>query len=319
MANTIIKKNLATLNRPPTPSPAIDSATASSTDIAEAQLAGAIQQQDIAREKVLQRPLVSGKLISLSHASKGVHEYLQNKKTISNAVVINFPSMPKDIELIRKTDYKVISHFAVPDGLHLYQSTAPLEIPFSFELHSSDDEYCDQGALSLLAIAARLHALALPIRGGDVNVSVTTIADQPSTGTDGGESLKADTPQINFSRQAPPNFPVACLLDLIHTGNNSPGISCTGYIKDPSVKLKGPWLRDGTGKYYNLPTAAEYSFIFVHRPGHTNRLWPTYKGDQPTYQLGLAINAYADDIKNRLYNTIGLQQGVDLTYQGFNT
>lgn len=295
-------------------------ASVSSTQLRQAVAAGATEQQSITRSKVMQRPIITGKLISLSHATQGIHEYLQNRKTVTNAVVINFPSMPRDIELARKTEYKVATHFAVPDGLHQYQYTSPLEIPFEFELHASDEEYCDQGPLSLLAVAARLHALAMPIRGtGDVTVSVTTIADQPRTGTDGGKNLESDNASVQITPEKPPYFPVACLLDLIYTGNDSPGISCTGYVKDPSVKLMGPWLRDATGKFYNLPTSAKYSFTFVHRPGHTNKIWPSFNGDQPSYHLGLAVNAYADDIKNRLYNTIGLVQGVDLTYQGFNT
>src|ERR671925_632338 len=83
---------------------------------------------------------------------------------LSDLPAIEFPMLPtKGIELNRVADYEVQSGIPVPDGIHMYKGTQPLQIPISFSLSIHDEEYCQDGALSLLMVAARLHALVLPI------------------------------------------------------------------------------------------------------------------------------------------------------------
>jgi hypothetical protein len=277
----------------------------------------------IQRDKVYRRRrLVSGQLRSLSHASAGVHSFLLGAQSIQNAVVINFPSMPDTIELVRKTDYRVTSNFVIPDGIHQYKGTAPLEIPFSFTLHAfDDDEYCEHGALTLLYIASRLHALTLPINRDGAEVVATApgeLESLTSTSDSASEKRAVDTtPSINKIKN-PPLFPVACKLDLIYSGSGLPGVSCVGYVQQVNVKLKGPWLRSDVPGVINLPTSAEYSFVFVHRPGHTNRFLSS-ENEPGLFNLGVQVNAYADDVKNGLYNTVGLLTNTSAIYHGFRT
>lgn len=310
----ILVKQQATAGVPETLPSLQTAANTTTAAIAASAVSEATRNVQSQRSRSLQRREVTGRLISLSHADTSLHAYLQGGDESDTIVVINFPSMPKAIELARQTNYKVSENFAVPDGIHLYQSTSPLIIPFSFELHAGDEEFCSQGCLSLLAIAARLHALALPIyKGGRVSVNAVTVSDVAVNGTRDAElSKRADNPTVNLSQTKPPAFPVACLLDLISAGSEAPGVQCVGYVKDPKVKLKGPWLQPAGSGLKNMPTSAEYSFSFVHRPGHTNNL----TGDS-SFSTGLSINAYADDIKSKLYNTLSLQAKEGITYIGF--
>lgn len=274
------------------------------------------------RDKVYRRRLdVSGRLFSLSHATPDVHSFLMGDQDgVSSAVVINFPHMPQSVDLARKADYQVTSTFFVPDGVHFYKGTAPLEIPLTFSLHAFDDaEYCEHGALTLLVIAGRLHSLTLPIsRGGAAGHATTTgpLFTEPSTSNSATEKRSVDSTPTLSSPSNPPLFPVACGLHLIYSGDGRPGISCVGYVKDVNVKLKGPWLRSKVPYVKNLPTSAEYSFTFVHRPGHTNR-FNSAEG-AGSFDLGVQINAFADDVKNGLYNTVGLLTNQSIAYQGFD-
>lgn len=278
-------------------------------------------------QKVLRRKRLAGQLRSLSHASDPVHDYLNGARSIANAIVVNIPSMPDTIDLVRSARYKVTSHFAAPDGIHLYQGTDPLEIPFSFELHAFDEEYCDQGAMSLLQIGAWLHALALPI---DVRnraaISARTLGasanENGADNSDSGIDKRSNETQVslNIDQNSPlPTFPVACKLDLIYTGDRSPGISCVGYVKEVKVTLKGPWLNTPNPLHHGLPSSAEYSFTFVHRPGHTNNFL-TSEFSAGNFDLGVQLNAYADNIKNEFYNTISVtSQAENLSFKGFST
>lgn len=291
-----------------------------------------VKPVNVHRDKVYaRRTPISGRLISLTHAGEGIHSFLLGAQSVTNAVVINFPSMPDVIELVRQAEYRVTSNFVIPDGIHQYKGTHPLEIPFTFKLHAFDDaEYCEHGALTLLQIAGRLHALTLPINRAGAEIVATAageLASLTDTSDAGSEKRAVDTtPRIN-TVQNPPLFPVACKLDLIYTGENSPGISCTGYVKDVNVKLYGPFMRTSTIRsnnpqinntnYKGLPTSAEYSFRFVHRPGHTNRFNSTQQAGN--FDLGVQINAYADDVKNNFYNTVGLLSNKKLAYEGFTT
>ncbi len=95
--------------------------------------------------------------------------------------------------------------------------------------------------------------------------------------------------------------PVTCRLELIFTDHDAPGIACIGYVREVSVKLNGPWLR-GPGKSKNLPSSADFSFQFVHRPGHGNAF------NVDTTDFDLQPQAYAQTVQQNFYNTRHLVQ-----------
>ena len=304
------------------------------------------------------RRQVTGRLVSLAHASNAVLDYITGKsQTLANSVEIHFPSMPDSIDLVRQANYIVTSNFLVPDGVHQFRDVAPLEIPFKFSLHAFDDD-CPEGSLTLLRIAGQLHALQVPIntnpnlnveaKAVGFNYSGVSMAQEvedlekeyrstndsvvlsrlndaknrmASTRNEAGTQQRADTPaEVNVKNGQEVEsvkMPVAVYLDLISAGTNQPGVACVGYIKAVDVKLKGPFLRGQQSDQYNLPTSADYAFTFVHRPGHTNDFLGLYS--QPGLALGLQANAFADDIKNKLFNTVGLLSGRVPSYQGFAT
>lgn len=242
--------------------------------------------------------------------------------SLENNFSIDFPAMPDAIELARQADYKVISNMVVPDGVHQYRYTSPLTIPFSFVLHSMDDEYCPDGALTLLRLAARLHALVLPF-GESTPYSVMVQNDSPLTnnrpnpgakppGNDASQqsrSQEPNDPTFQASQNAKFDPPVTCRLELMFTRESEPGIVCNGYVKDVRVNLKGPWLR-GPDRSFNLPTAAEFSFTFVHRPAHYNSF-----SKQTGITGGGQVQAFADHILRKFYNTRELSSTGD--YRGF--
>jgi hypothetical protein len=203
-----------------------------------------------------------------------------------------------------------------------------------------DRVYCPFGAYTLLQVAARMHALVLPFGNSeDTSVAVSEKADL-LYGTDnpGGEAAgetvakgqqskgknkpsgaekpveaNAKEPEnLSFSALAGANFdpPVTCRLELMFTADADPGIVCTGYIKEVSAKLKGPWLK-GPDQSFNLPTWGEFSFVFVHRPGHFNS-YSGKKGASSTTQQAQAYNEY---VLERFYNTRSLSTTGD--YRGF--
>lgn len=224
-----------------------------------------------------------------------------------DAFSIDFPSMPDQIELARSATYVVKANMIMPDGIHQYTATNPLEIPFSFKLHHADREYCAEGPLTLLKIAARLHALVTPIGNSQHRVTVgnDTAIDSDGNRQPGTPLLKNEVAVDKKTTSATATAaadsitdpPVTCRLELIYTGLETPGILCTGYVKDVKATLFGPWLR-GPNQSTNLPSAGEYSFTFVHRPGHGN-LFSYTKGDVASVQA----QAYAEYIRDRLYNT----------------
>jgi hypothetical protein len=270
-----------------------------------------------------------GRLIILGNLSNPL---LQSPTGLAEgSLVISFPAMPETIELARQTDYMVVSNMVVPDGVHQYRWTAPLAIPFSFSLHSQDQDYCPDGALTLLRVAARLHALVLPV--GDASVQVTVNNDAPLTqennaptatpnsgapspGFDANRLAKAASPN-SPTFQTPANNridpPVACLLELMYTAQNEPGILCVGYVKDVKVVLKGPWLR-GPGQAYNLPTSGEFSFTFIHRPGHSNNY--SQVGLNPALAQPGQPQAYADLVRENLFRTSQLIKNTGNNYRG---
>lgn len=239
-----------------------------------------------------------------------------------NNFSIDFPAMPETIELARQADYKVISNMVVPDGVHQYRFTSPLSIPFSFALHSMDDEYCPEGPLTLLRVAARLHSLLLPFGESDsMQVSIgndaPTVEGRPdpgakSPGTDANQQAKsasADDPTFTTSENAKFDPPVTCRLELMFTRESEPGIVCNGYVKDVRVSLKGPWLR-GPDRSFNLPSSAEFAFTFVHRPAHYNSF-----SRQNGITAGGQVQAFAEYVLDKFYNTKGLAATGD--YRGF--
>jgi hypothetical protein len=225
-------------------------------------------------------------------------------------LAVEFPAMPDTIELARSAEYMVATSPFTPDGLHQYVGTKPLEIPVSFKLHAFDETYCQQGALTLLQIAARLHAFVLPITNERVAALATTRNATKGTKTDDETERTAQTGElawkaygVNSNSAANIYPPVTCWLHLIWTDEGMPGISCVGYVKDVRAILHGPYLK-GPGGSFNLPSAGEFSFTFVHRPGHNNSFGSDNTNTHA--QVGAQVNAYATDVRDGLYNTRNL-------------
>ncbi len=257
-------------------------------------------------------------------------QHATTEQPFQNALSIDFPAMPDTIELMRTAEYKVLSNVVLPDGVHQYMKTNPLEIPFSFRLHAEDSEFCPQGALTLLQLAARLHSFILPISRGNKNstvpahpASTTVLTDdtppqntpappKPGAPDQGLQQAQADS---NASAQtaitgANDVFnPVTCWLHLMFIDDNQPGISCIGYVKEVGVKLNGPWRRSQSGGF-NLPTSGDFSFTFVHRPGHGNS---NFAQSIVPNSVALQPQAYANDVKDKLYNTRNLVVAANYT------
>lgn len=232
---------------------------------------------------------------------------------------VDFPAMPDTIELARQADYVVNYNQVLPDGVHQYRGTAPLNIPISFKLHA-EDPFCSQGSLTLLKIGARLHSFVLPIstqKGTQTDVSAqgadpaTPRGSAPKGGSATqmeGQAEQAQAYQVvsNGAGVTATLYPPAtCWLHLIYISETLPGISCVGYVKDVKVVFSGPWRRSSDDGF-NLPSSAEFGFTFVHRPGHGNdtggyqnsTVFPKTITDQP--------QAYSGDVLDSLYNTHGL-------------
>lgn len=227
---------------------------------------------------------------------------------------INFPAMPDLIDLTRHADYLVTTNPAFPDGIHQYRGTSILEIPVNFRLHAFDKEYCPNGVLTVLQVAASLQALVAPFGPEDIQITVgpaaqtaqgtperTDVAKLKGASTDSTLGGTVDTKDIYP--------PATCYLELILTERSLPGIACVGYVKDVSTKFGGPWMR-GPGISQNLPTTCEFSFTFVHHPGHGN-----------AFNVGTSVDvserqAFAQTIERRLFNTRDLL--VQSNFRGFN-
>lgn len=286
---------------------------------------------------------VVGRLIALptSNGNMDVASLKKNAGYHTGVVAFDFPSMPDVIELARTTDYYMNYSPVTPDGMHQYRGTKPLEIPLSFKLHAMDRTFCPYGALTLLQLAARLHSFVLPITAdGSTGVTLSPLIardyiDSSLTAPQREERLKALGAQTDSSQvydtalntpvhrlltkngQAVPLPPVTCLLNLIWVAADQPGISCIGYVRDVRVRLWGPWLRGGNGEY-NLPSAGEFEFTFVHRPSHNNSAG--FSTDKSSGQFSATpatdeVQAYSTDVLNQLYNTRNLVLSAD--YHGF--
>ena len=257
----------------------------------------------------------------------------------TGVVSFDFPSMPDVVELARSGDYYVNYSPVMPDGMHQYRGTKPLEIPLAFKLHAMDRTFCPYGALTLLQLAARLHSFVLPLTsdGSSNAVAAPLIAGDYLSGFGDRSArlnqLGASTERqqvYDASLQTPvqqlklksgfvgvPYPPVTCQLNLIYVAEGQPGIACIGYVRDVRVRLFGPWLRGPSGEY-NLPSAGEYEFTFIHRPAHNNA--SGFDFDQQTGQFRSTpalpeAQAYATDVRNQFYNTRALVMRAD--YLGF--
>jgi hypothetical protein len=237
---------------------------------------------------------------------------------VARRVTIYFPAMPEVVELARQAQYNNQGNLSpiTPDGIHIYQSTKPLEIKIDFSLHAYDTDYLqDQfGPVALLGLAAQLHSLTLPIyKGGSVKYPNTTVAPPPGAATGAGAQLseaaqaaaaaaKAVQSGFNKGQGNGLNFawPTACQLTLIKATRNGTdyGVDCLGFVRDVAVKLHGPWLYGGDN-LQNLPTSADYSFTFVQQPGYTNDL----TGAGGSGALNAQVTpVMAGDVFARLYN-----------------
>jgi len=241
---------------------------------------------------------------------------------LDNEVSIDFPAMPDSIELNRSANYTVHPNFFLPDGIHQYKHTEPLQIQISFRLHAFDQEFCPKGALTLLEVAARLHSFILPIHSGPGAVDIS--AQMPpaegatadtTTHMDSSEQRSAQAegrPEVMEQGASNISAPVTCRLEVLLVDKESFAIAATGYLKEVSAKLQGPWLR-GPGSAFNLPSAGDFSFTFVHRPGHGNSF--NFKSTEAGSTLGQQPQAYAHTVKNKFYNTRSLAVA---NYAGFD-
>lgn len=270
--------------------------------------------------------LLCGRLVAMpTTLTRADTERVTKFNGLTNIISIDFPAMPDAIELARSADYAVTTNLVLPDGVHQYKGTKPLEIPISFKLHSQDKVYCTKGALTLLQLAARLHSFILPISTFKRGVLIAPLAPPTTTKAGGGRPSDAAT-EARASQEAvfgvagtgkgsgAIHNPVTCWLHLLWTANQSPGISAVGYVRDVKVILNGPWMR-GPNNSFNLPTSADFSFTFVHRPGHGNALPVTNSSMTPV--VAESTQAFADDVKDSLYNTRDLVSA--LNFQGFAT
>lgn len=273
------------------------------------------------------RQKFSGRLLALPSNPNLLRDYDQAAGTAfsgsdTQLVSIEFPAMPDDFQLDRRTSYLSQASMMLPDGMHLYQYTSPLEIPFRFKLFGDDPEYCEKdGPATLLALASRLHFFTLPINKSPQATHFTVRHLHETERTESAEKALGEQPLTPEAEQKPLTLfsrnqreirpPATCILELIRISDQSDrmGIHGRGYVRDVTVRFIGPWLR-GRGKQFNVPTAAEYGFTFVHVPSHNND-YSMLRGEVPV------THAYAHDVVHRLYNTVSLNnvlaaQGYDL-------
>jgi hypothetical protein len=272
--------------------------------------------------------LLCGRLVAMPPAPPQVTEQSADSTWgYRNVISIDFPAMPDVIELARSTEYMVSTSLPVPDGIHVYKATKPLEIPISFKIHSFDKQYCKQGAKSLLQLAARLHSFVLPISTYSRGITIAPLAPKTTSTDNGGQANTAKMESVAqqnlvYTVQGADNAgvggifaPVTCWLHLMWIAEDQPGISAVGYVKEVNVKFNGPWLRGPVGSF-NLPTSADFSFVFIHRPGHGNAM--RYESSAQFPELAESGQAYADDVKNKLFNTRDLVYSASSPgYQGF--
>jgi hypothetical protein len=203
-----------------------------------------------------------------------------------------FPTMPEVIDLARTANYHVATTPYTPDGLHVYKGTEPLSIPVSFTLHAANRDFCPNGAMSLLQLAARMHMMVLPISDSKKGTFTAGAVNSKNESNLATTSHNAQSVAFNVTGVTV-TAPVTCFLDMIFTEDNMPGVTCVGYVREVNTKFKGPWLR-GQGAAKNLPSALEVTFTFVHFPNRSNTSF---------FTEGSFSGAYAHDVHTSLYNT----------------
>lgn len=261
--------------------------------------------------------------------------FLGGQDEKAGQIAINFPCMPETLELARRANYtNAVATPITPDGFHVYKSTDPLSIPVMFTLNGYDSGYCGAaGPLILLALAAKLHALAMPIAPSKDKTVLAPYnpAPPPPNGQTEAAERQDNSIQVGSGNFETPSkthffFPPACILQIIlaqigggpgqtsmsNDGVRSLGINCIGFVTDVRVVFKGPWLQ---GSYSsdgvrNMPSQADFHFTFVHQPGYTNNI---EGGNFGADKNGTLITTTARDIYNRLYNTVDINRD-DITY-----
>lgn len=267
--------------------------------------------------------MLCGRLVALpsTQTTQQLSRILDDTRGYRNVISIDFPAMPDTIELARTADYMVSPNIVSPDGIHQYKGTKPLEIPVSFKIHAFDRQYCAKGALTLLELAARLHSFILPISTFSAGAQVVPVVpkEPPTSGADVGKQQAAARQENQYEVLGTGNnktgqiySPVTCWLNLMWVGNDQPGISAVGYVREVKVVFNGPWLR-GPNDSFNLPTSADFSFVFIHRPGHNNS--QSFTTSQLPENLVTGGQAFADDVRKMLYNTRSLVYSAN--WQGF--
>ena len=235
---------------------------------------------------------------------------------------INFPAMPETLSLARQANYESLRSPAAPDGFHWYRNTEPLSIPIKFSLAGFDRDYCrDDGPYALLDMAAKLHAMTMPIvpantsnskaaplvnevviNGNDSKLKADSqgagTAPQPSAAPSSGLSINTDrvTDLIYF--------PPACVLSIILAEmpgkDNKLGVQCVGFVSSVDVTFHGPWLQSGSTRgtaIINMPSRADFEFKFTHQPNYTNAFMAGGNG-----QRGNVYTTTAETVRSRLYN-----------------
>jgi hypothetical protein len=235
--------------------------------------------------------------------------------------------MPETVDLARSVSYQTVNTQSNPDGFHFYNYTECLVIPISFKLHAFDTEYCTGGPFTLLLIAARLQAFALPIipnfSVAKAPLGAPAPANDATLAVIGSTYLNVtSTPSVKQNSGNIGTFsPATCVLDIIQGGQL--GVVCRGYIKNVRVSLKGPWLNfQNYGNFArNLPSMADYSFDYVHAPGYSNTFGKSVNNiDSNGNNLNdNTLNsdtgqAFAPDVVANLYSNLGYS---NLSAQGF--
>lgn len=306
---------------------------------------------------------VQGRLVGLANNTQGVRNWLASGQSAdvstSGMTVISFPSMPETLDLARQAEYFVSPVYMNPDGIHTYKDTKPLEIPVSFVLSIHDHEYCRHGALTLLATAAKLHAMVLPIstltsgssrnttltsqragspfqapaqgRSGQSQAGLPSGTTPPTTSANTANPVNSGTAEINedqniatpisTTNQLSSTYPpVAVLLDLISDGRDS----------DVSMGVTCVGYLNSVRTRFKGPWLQPLTPLGKNMPSKlevefTFVHYPSYTNFQSRtsqYSSNVQqsiINAYADDIRRNFYNTAGLTLNTFQTYQGIGT
>lgn len=265
-----------------------------------------------------QRRQSYARLYSLSAASAALNSAPTAGEANISGAIIEFPAMPEVIKLAREVVYNnLVPTQTTPDGIWLYQHTEPLSIPITFKISAWDDEYCNDGPISLLWLAARLHAFSLPVYSTFPSTPAPLAANASGSGASENaqmsQAVQTARAQANTSDTTglAPVAPPVAVLKLISGGANNPGISCRGFVRNVEVSLLGPWLNfpgggSASSDVYNLPSAAEFSFTFVHCPSYTNV--PT----GASFEQTRTAQIFAPDVIQSLYNDLVRSNGISV-------